>query len=71
VTNVSNVVGWAGLVVMLGGGLACVLLPRQVLRLSARLGDRNANNSGQVGAMRAVGVVLILLGAGAVYLINS
>jgi hypothetical protein len=56
---------------MLGGGLACVLLPRQVLRLSARLGDRNANDPGQVGAMRAVGVVLILLGAGAVYLINS
>jgi uncharacterized protein YjeT (DUF2065 family) len=69
--NVSGVLGWVGLVVMLGGGLTCVLLPRQVLRLSARLGDRNANSPGQVGAMRVVGVVLILLGAGAVYLINS
>ena len=59
------------MVVMLGGGLTCVLLPRQVLSLSARMGDRNANNPGQVGAMRAVGVVLLLLGAGAVYLINS
>jgi|GEM_PF-6242624 len=67
----SDVVGWVGLVVMLGGGLACALLPSQVLRVSARLGDRNASNPGQVGAMRAAGVVLTLLGAGAVYLISS
>jgi uncharacterized protein YjeT (DUF2065 family) len=70
-TSLEVVAGWIGLAVLLCGGLACIAFPRQVLRLSARLGDRNATNPTQVGALRTVGVVLILLGAGAVYLINS
>jgi hypothetical protein len=55
----------------MGGGILCSFFPRRVLRWSARRGDKNAMNTGQAGVLRVLGVVLLILGVGAIYLINS
>jgi hypothetical protein len=66
-----SVTGWVGLAVLLGGGLACLLFPRQILRWSARRGDRNASEPGQAGILRGGGVLLLAIGIGAIFLITS
>lgn len=71
VMNRVSPVAWVGLILMLGGGLACAIFPSQILRWSARHGDRNAGYRGAAGVMRGYGRLLIVLGSGALYLISS
>lgn len=71
VTSAGSETGWIGLVVLLGGGLACLFFPRQILSWWARRGDRNAAEPGQAGILRGCGVLLVTLGVGVVLLTSS
>lgn len=69
-SGMSDIALWAGLTVLVVGGLAYIVVPRRVARLFSRRGSA-ADAHEQTGLLRALGVIMVILGIAAFMLVSA